>query len=119
MKFFRNILAALALVLGLSVAVAPTANAGWPGGSVDYWRYYGGAVPYIMLDCDGVGWRSLSAGQWSKGGVCADVNGFVVFSGSKLFCGERYGLRDYVYYPGYHSIGNFAYRACEMRAHSG
>lgn len=114
--------ATLVMALGLTTAVAPPANAGWPGGSVDYWKYYGGPTRYMVLFCndDGGKYISLWPGQWSKNeGGCADVNGIHVHVGAKLFCGERYGLRSYVYYPGYHPIGNFAYRACEMRAHAG
>lgn len=106
------------LVAGLTTAAAP-AHAGWPGGSVDYWKYYGGPTRYIIVDCEGT-WRSLYPGQWSKSiGGCPDVDGIFVHQGSKLFCGERYGVTSYIYYPGYHSIGNFAFRACEMRYHAG
>ena len=138
MKMLKKMFAALLVVLGVSPLFAVTQPAqaditwgrastshvqtvkkGWPGGSVDYWHYYGGIVRYIIIDCNGR-MDSLFPGQWSKSiPNCPDVDGFFVQSGSKLFCGERYGLRDYVYYPGWHSIGNFSYRACEMRAHNG
>jgi hypothetical protein len=119
MNKIKMLFASLVMLAATLAGTAAPAHAGWPGGSVDYWRYYGGIVSYIILDCEGT-YQSLHPGEWSKSiGGCADVNGFFVQSGSKLFCGERYGLRDYVYYPGWHDIGNFAYRACEMRAHNG
>lgn len=93
---------------------------GYPGGSVEYTRYGGGSLRYMVFDCDGAGYGTIYPGQWTRNeGNCSDTNGFYVESGSKYFCGERYGLKDYVYYPGWHDIGNLAYRACEKRAHNG
>lgn len=96
-------------------------KAGWPGGTVDYTTYYGGTFRYINFFCDSNGsWGTVWPGQWSKNeGNCADAGGIMVEEGSKLFCGERYGITSYVLYPGYHAIGNFSYRACEKRRHAG
>jgi hypothetical protein len=108
-----------AALVGVGASTAP-AHAGWPGGSIEFTRYLGGSTRYILFDCDGSGYRTIYPGQWSKNqGGCADVNGFYVESGSKLFCGERYGVTSAVFYPGWHDIGNFRYWACEKRAHNG
>lgn len=133
-RIIVRLLAVLALLVGLAVGAAAEAKditwgrqaaavsaKGWPGGSIEFTRYLGGTTRYITFWCDSESrYGSIYPGQWSKNeGSCADVGGVYVESGSKLACGERYGLASATFYPGWHDIGNFRYWACEKRAYYG
>lgn len=105
---------------GKQAASTPQARKGWPGGSIEFTRYGGGTTRYILFACNSGVYGSIYPGQWSKNeGGCADVDAFYVESGSKLFCGERFGVTSRVFYPGWYEIGNARYWACEKRAHNG
>jgi hypothetical protein len=105
-------LASTLLAAGLTVTVAPPANAGWPGGIVTHAADDSGYNPPIFFGCDN-GYRgSLGLGSRSKT-FCADANWVWVASGDVMKC---YHAGDGRWFaedgPDYIQLGNITNIVC-------